>query len=87
IPPDNVDHLLGLLHDTWCSTFAEIVSSRGNTYESQGSELSFIKCATEHREAGIKFKKAIESSTLFDIKIKNGIMRIPPVTPQIHGVR
>ncbi|CAK9187013.1 unnamed protein product [Ilex paraguariensis] len=80
IPPDNtVDHLLGLLHYTWCSSFAEIVSSRRNIDESQGSKWSFIKCATELKEAGIKFEKATESSSLFDIRFENGIMRIPPL--------
>ncbi|CAK9147483.1 unnamed protein product [Ilex paraguariensis] len=79
IPPNKVDHLLGLLHDTWCSSFAEIVFSPGNIYASQASKWRVIKCATELQEAGIKFEKATESSSLFDIKFKNGIMRIHPL--------
>ncbi|CAK9181084.1 unnamed protein product [Ilex paraguariensis] len=79
IPPNNVDHLLGLVHDSWCSSFAEIVSSPGNIYASQGSKWRVIKCATELQEVGIKFETATESSSLFDIKFKNGIMRIPPL--------
>ncbi|CAK9181080.1 unnamed protein product [Ilex paraguariensis] len=79
IPPKNVDHLLGLLHDTWCSSFAEIVSFRENICASYKSKWSTIKCATELREAGIKFKKATANGPLFDIKFEKGIMTIPPL--------
>ncbi|CAK9187016.1 unnamed protein product [Ilex paraguariensis] len=79
IPPNNVDHQLGLLHDTWCSSFVEIVYSPGNVYASHGSKWSFIKYAIELRQAGIKFKKATGSVHLFEIKFVKGIMIIPPL--------
>uniref|UniRef100_A0A5B6ZDP9 Uncharacterized protein n=1 Tax=Davidia involucrata TaxID=16924 RepID=A0A5B6ZDP9_DAVIN len=75
ISVDNVNHLLGLMHDSWCHSFAEIVSGRKVVNKKWG----FIKCATELREAGIKFEKLTGINTaLFDIKFENGVMKIPP---------
>ncbi|XP_031248445.1 UPF0481 protein At3g47200-like, partial [Pistacia vera] len=38
--------------------------------------MKFMRCATELKEAGIKFRKGKEDS-LFAIKFKNGVMEIP----------
>ncbi|CAK9155884.1 unnamed protein product [Ilex paraguariensis] len=79
VPRQNVKHLLGLVHDTWCSKFKMIVSSRQNDGD-QGRTWEYIKCTTELREAGIKFEKATESSSFLDINFKNGTMQIPPLS-------
>ncbi|CAK9170626.1 unnamed protein product [Ilex paraguariensis] len=79
VPRQNVKHLLGLVHDTWCSKFKAIVSSRQNDGD-QGRIWEYIKCTTELREARIKFEKATESSSLLDINFKNGIMKIPSLS-------
>ncbi|KAJ0092625.1 hypothetical protein Patl1_25880 [Pistacia atlantica] len=39
-------------------------------------DLKFMRCATELKEAGVKFRKGEEDS-LFAIKFKNGVMEIP----------
>ncbi|GKV22564.1 hypothetical protein SLEP1_g32426 [Rubroshorea leprosula] len=41
--------------------------------------FSFVRSATELREAGIKFKK-VQGGSLFDIKFENGTLKIPAVT-------
>ncbi|KAM7461763.1 hypothetical protein LguiA_029884 [Lonicera macranthoides] len=42
-------------------------------------DRQFIPCATKLREDGIKFEK-MQEGNFFDIKFKNGIMRISPLT-------
>uniref|UniRef100_A0A5B7C1V4 Uncharacterized protein n=1 Tax=Davidia involucrata TaxID=16924 RepID=A0A5B7C1V4_DAVIN len=74
ISVDNVNHLLGLLHKSWCSSFAAMVSH--SNVVNQENKLEFIKSTTELLEAGIKFKP-YESTSLLDIKFKNGVMEIP----------
>ncbi|KAA8548471.1 hypothetical protein F0562_000155 [Nyssa sinensis] len=73
-----VNHLLGLMHDCFCSSFADIVSRRnaGN----KGGEFGFIKSVIELEEAGIEFKKSNEKFSFFNIKFENGVMEIPPLT-------
>ncbi|CAK9155887.1 unnamed protein product [Ilex paraguariensis] len=78
VPSHDVDHVLGLVYESWCSSFAATLSSRGN-FANQGIRWEFIKCSTDLREAGIKFEKATESSSLMDIKFENGIIKIPPL--------
>ncbi|CAK9172970.1 unnamed protein product [Ilex paraguariensis] len=79
VPRENVKHLLGLVHDTWCSSFKTTVSSR-RAAEDQERTWEYIKCSTQLREAGVKFKKATETSSLLDIEFENGIMKILPLS-------
>ncbi|CAK9172973.1 unnamed protein product [Ilex paraguariensis] len=79
VPRENVKHLLGLVHDTWCSSFKMTVSSR-RVAEDQERTWEYIKCSTQLREVGVKFKKATETSSLLDIEFENGIMKIPPLS-------
>ncbi|CAK9148375.1 unnamed protein product [Ilex paraguariensis] len=74
-PEINDNHLLSLVHAIWCSRFATMVSSRIDANQERG--WSFIKCTTGLRESGIKFVKATDSFSLFDIKFTNGIVKIP----------
>ncbi|WRX20694.1 Protein of unknown function DUF247 [Theobroma cacao] len=46
-------------------------------------ECSFMHCATELKEAGIRFKK-VEGRSIFDIKFENGTMKIPTLEIDDH---
>ncbi|KAA8514875.1 hypothetical protein F0562_018054 [Nyssa sinensis] len=71
----DASHLLGLVHDCFGYSFADIVSNRndgnGEVY------FEFIKSVTELEEAGIEFKESKEKSSFFNIKFENGVMEIP----------
>uniref|UniRef100_A0A5B7ACU8 Uncharacterized protein n=1 Tax=Davidia involucrata TaxID=16924 RepID=A0A5B7ACU8_DAVIN len=69
-------HLLALIHNNWLPSFAG-KEPNGNAMNKENWQ--FIHCTTDLQEAGVKFKK-IEEGTLFDIKFKNGVMHIPPLT-------
>uniref|UniRef100_A0A5B7B2L5 Uncharacterized protein n=1 Tax=Davidia involucrata TaxID=16924 RepID=A0A5B7B2L5_DAVIN len=73
------DHLLGLMHNFWCSSFAEMVSDRNVVNQEEGI-FEFMKSITELQEAGIQFKKSKENTWLFNIRFENGVMEIPPLT-------
>ncbi|KAA8541228.1 hypothetical protein F0562_025165 [Nyssa sinensis] len=81
ISADNVNHLLHLVHSSWCYSFAKKISSNRNH---KWSLDEFIKSTTELRESGIKFKNAKESTSVLDIKFGNGVMEIPPLTIEDH---
>ncbi|CAK9172962.1 unnamed protein product [Ilex paraguariensis] len=49
-------------------------------YEEVIDDPIFKSQSTQLREAGVKFKKAIETSSLLDIEFENGIMKIPPLS-------
>ncbi|KAA8538455.1 hypothetical protein F0562_027999 [Nyssa sinensis] len=68
----------GLIHEVFCSSFAEMVPPRVPERNGGNPELEFIKCTTELRDAGIKFKILTESTSLLDIKFENGVLKIPP---------
>ncbi|XP_022722246.1 UPF0481 protein At3g47200-like [Durio zibethinus] len=42
------------------------------------NELNFIRCATQLKEAGIKFK-LVDGNTMFDIRFENGTLHIPEI--------
>ncbi|CDP16147.1 unnamed protein product [Coffea canephora] len=68
----DVVHLLHLVHECWynCSTSGEV--------------NEHIKCASELRQARIKFEKANKSVSCLDIAFEKGIMKIP--TFDVHDV-
>ncbi|XVE81431.1 hypothetical protein DITRI_Ditri15bG0062800 [Diplodiscus trichospermus] len=68
-----VKHLLGLINDCWHPSAVEMKAYRKKTKK---IEWSFMHCATELQEAGIRFKKS-EGNCIFDIKFEDGIMKIP----------
>ncbi|KAA8538456.1 hypothetical protein F0562_027998 [Nyssa sinensis] len=78
ISVDDVNHLLGLMHKVFCSSFAEMVALGVTERNGGNQELEFIKRTTELRDAGIKFKILTESSSLLDIKFENCVLKIPP---------
>ncbi|EOY05383.1 Uncharacterized protein TCM_020393 isoform 1 [Theobroma cacao] len=63
-------HLLGLIYDCWHPSAFEM------EVKTKTIECSFMHCATELKEAGIRFKK-VEGRSIFDIKFENGTMKIP----------
>lgn len=63
-------HLLDLIHHCYIPTYLEVESSGG-----QGN----LNCATEIQESGVRFKKAIATKSLLDIKFVNGVLQIPPL--------
>ncbi|KAA8548464.1 hypothetical protein F0562_000148 [Nyssa sinensis] len=71
----DASHLLGLMHDCCCYSFADIVSNRNDGNGEVNFE--FIKSVTELEEAGIEFKESKENSSFFNIKFENGVMEIP----------
>ncbi|KAK9033303.1 hypothetical protein V6N11_018336 [Hibiscus sabdariffa] len=58
-----IKHLLGLINDCWHPSEAEMVAYREKT---KRIEWSFMHCATELQEAGIRFEKA-EGNSIFSI--------------------
>ncbi|KAL2463262.1 hypothetical protein Fot_52918 [Forsythia ovata] len=67
-------HLLGIVHDIYCSSFAEILSRIDCGKETKN--VANIGSAVELQEAGITFKKS-ETISLFHIEFKNKTMSIP----------
>ncbi|KAL2492324.1 hypothetical protein Adt_27952 [Abeliophyllum distichum] len=68
--PETRHHLLGIVHDLQCSSFAKRLS------HIDSMEMENIDSAIELQEAGIAFKKS-KSDSLFDIEFKNKAMIIP----------
>ncbi|KAJ9182397.1 hypothetical protein P3X46_006398 [Hevea brasiliensis] len=69
-----IKNLLGLLHDYWKPSRARI-----EAYSEQREHVQkFIRCATELKEAGIKFK-SVKGCNLFDIKFEHGRFEIPKI--------
>ncbi|GFZ10664.1 hypothetical protein Acr_22g0000620 [Actinidia rufa] len=88
VSADDVRHILGLMHHITTSSFAKKLSQR-NVCDNK-KRWDYIYCATELHEAGIKFKKAKnttlvdvkfinEFTTLVDVKFINGTLEIPEV--------
>lgn len=78
---DNIKHLLALIHEAICPPrFAGTRKSRKEIEWDEGYRS--IHCATELREAGIRFRK-LEKRNLFDIEFDNGVMKIPQL--EIHN--
>ncbi|XVE81429.1 hypothetical protein DITRI_Ditri15bG0062600 [Diplodiscus trichospermus] len=75
-----VKHLLGLINDCWHPSAVEMKAYRKKTKK---IEWSFMHCATELQEAGIRFKKS-EGNSIFDIKFEDGIMKIPTLEIDDH---
>jgi hypothetical protein len=70
---NDIDHLLALLHKMMRP------SSPETTGVGQMTERCMTRhCATELKEAGVKFKK-VSTDNIFDIKFNNGLMEIPPL--------
>ncbi|CAK9158342.1 unnamed protein product, partial [Ilex paraguariensis] len=78
---NNTNHLLGLVHDFWCSFAKESSPQSGGNVAKKEKKLISLKGVTELREDGIKFVKAEkeESQSLLNINFEKGIMRIPPL--------
>ncbi|KAL4273165.1 hypothetical protein GQ457_13G016650 [Hibiscus cannabinus] len=75
-----IKHLLGLINDCWHPSEAEMVAYREKT---KRIEWSFMHCATELQEAGIRFEKA-QGNSIFDIKFESGTMKIPTLEIDDH---
>ncbi|PIN24425.1 hypothetical protein CDL12_02847 [Handroanthus impetiginosus] len=71
---NNVDHFLGLIYQTWCSSFAKMIANK--PVRTEEAKTVAINSACELQEAGIKFEKDTESN-FFDIKFIKGVMKIP----------
>ncbi|KAG8658475.1 UPF0481 protein At3g47200 isoform X2 [Manihot esculenta] len=77
--PENmiqIKNLLGLLHDHWQPSPARL-----EVYKKmrQAEERDSTRCATELKDAGIKFKSAVERNNLFDIDFVNSTIKIPKI--------
>ncbi|CAK9187014.1 unnamed protein product [Ilex paraguariensis] len=58
IPTDNTNHLLGLVHESWCSS-AKVSSRQSRGIDTNHKkEMISLKSVTELQEDGIKFVKA-----------------------------
>ncbi|KAL2541254.1 Plant protein of unknown function (DUF247) [Abeliophyllum distichum] len=68
--PKTQHHLLGIVHDLQCSSFAERLS------DIDSMETKNINSAIELQEAGIAFEKS-KSESFFDIEFKSKAMIIP----------
>ncbi|GKV45282.1 hypothetical protein SLEP1_g52388 [Rubroshorea leprosula] len=71
-----VKHLLDFLRNNWLPS-----EDTMNEYWNVREAKKFIRCATELREAGIKFRRG-KGRNLFDIKFENGTLYIPAVNPE-----
>ncbi|XP_027102922.1 UPF0481 protein At3g47200-like [Coffea arabica] len=91
----HVVHLLHLVHECWCWSFAaklrapadvEIQGNRVSrvVYSTRGGNLEHIESASELRQTGIKFEKAKQSVSWLDITFERGVMKIPPL--YVHDV-
>ncbi|XP_052290300.1 UPF0481 protein At3g47200-like [Citrus sinensis] len=75
-PINEIKHLVHLIHDIWLPSPAGIKAY--GKHSTQYSYGSFIRSATEYREAGIQFRERENlGDSLFDIKFKNRVMEIP----------
>ncbi|XWS10696.1 hypothetical protein CRYUN_Cryun38cG0019700 [Craigia yunnanensis] len=83
---DEIDHLLGLVHDNWLRSHQGIERHQEYMYERSRKpvevERQSIRCAKELEEAGIKFIKVDRNQesnamSLFDVNFTNGKMKIP----------
>ncbi|OAY55398.1 UPF0481 protein At3g47200 [Manihot esculenta] len=77
--PENIiqiKNLLGLLHDHWQPSPARLEAHKKM---GQAKERCFTRCATELKDAGIKFKSAVERNNLFDIDFVNNTIKIPEI--------
>ncbi|ESR33813.1 hypothetical protein CICLE_v10007039mg [Citrus x clementina] len=76
-PINEIKHLVNLIHDNWHPSPSGIEAYANNG--KNNSDWSFICSASEIQKAGIKFQKvdAHRDGSLFDIKFKNGVMKIP----------
>ncbi|GLT35162.1 hypothetical protein SLA2020_096380 [Shorea laevis] len=70
-----VKHLLDLVHGNWLPS-REVMEDYSQA--PKDGKWSFIRSATELREAGIRFKKG-EGNSLFDIMFRNGVLEIPMI--------
>ncbi|XP_022722249.1 UPF0481 protein At3g47200-like [Durio zibethinus] len=69
---NEIRHLLDLIHEYWRPSPIEIAAYRN----AKETDTSLTRCATELKEAGIKFKK-VKGQSLFDIKYEKGTLKIP----------
>ncbi|GKV50151.1 hypothetical protein SLEP1_g56864 [Rubroshorea leprosula] len=72
---ENVKHLLDLVHGNWLPS-REVMEDYSRA--PIDGNWSFIRSATELKEAGIRFKKG-EGNSLFDIMFRNGVLEIPMI--------
>lgn len=65
---NDAEHLLGLVHMNICPSFIRL--------EHNSQNWKSIPCATQLREARVKFTTTLERN-MFDIRFSNGVMEIP----------
>ncbi|GLT31650.1 hypothetical protein SLA2020_063720 [Shorea laevis] len=71
----SVKHLLDLVHGNWLPS-REVMEDYSRA--PKDGNWSFIRSATELKEAGIRFKKS-EGNSLFDIRFRNEVLEIPTI--------
>ncbi|GLT43016.1 hypothetical protein SLA2020_169930 [Shorea laevis] len=71
----SVKHLLDLAHGNWLPS-REVMEDYSRV--PKDGNWSFIRSATELKEAGIRFKKS-EGNSLFDIRFRNEVLEIPTI--------
>ncbi|XP_022722244.1 UPF0481 protein At3g47200-like [Durio zibethinus] len=69
---NEIGHLLDLIHEYWRPSPIEITAYRNM----KATDTSLTRCATELKEAGIKFKN-VKGESLYDIKFEKGTLKIP----------
>ncbi|CDO99346.1 unnamed protein product [Coffea canephora] len=75
-------HLLGLVHKILSASFSKTLTPTTNS--NGGDSFPFIESAGELLQSGIKFKKAEDSKSLFDITFEKGLLKIPPLVVEDH---
>ncbi|KAJ4722915.1 hypothetical protein OWV82_006346 [Melia azedarach] len=68
-----IKHLLGFIHDSWLPSPSGM---RSPEIVTESCDWDLIRCATELKEAGIKFME-VKGDSLFDIRFDNGTLQIP----------
>ncbi|XP_072993718.1 UPF0481 protein At3g47200-like [Typha latifolia] len=85
-PPPEIHHLLHLYYH-WFVLAEEPNASKSHDSPTLGKSLSkksykpgyVIPCATELREAGVRFRKKKSPRHILDIIFRNGVIEIPPI--------
>ncbi|KAF2285632.1 hypothetical protein GH714_006079 [Hevea brasiliensis] len=71
----SIKNLVGLIQDNWQPSRERVKAYLENRRK---DEKRFTRCASELREAGIKFK-CVKGCNLLDVKFENGTMEIPQI--------
>ncbi|XVF65081.1 hypothetical protein PTKIN_Ptkin09bG0218100 [Pterospermum kingtungense] len=79
---EEIKHLLDFTRHCCCHPSNSEVDSRTN----QPGGCTFMLCATELKEAGIKFK-LVQGNSMFDIRFENQTLYIPKINIEDHTER